>query len=129
LVIVTRRPEYACRSCSNGVVQAQAPARLIPGGMPTEATVAHVLVSKYANHLPLYRPAQIYSRQGIDLDRSTLAAWIEKAANDLKPMYSALFADLKLSSKLIIDETRAKVLDPKAGKTKTAYFWAVTRDD
>mgnify|MGYP001092779484 CR=1 FL=1 len=73
-VIITRRPKYACRSCTNGVVQAPAPARLIPGGMPTEATVAHVIVSKYADHLPLYRQAQIYSRQGIDLDRSTLAA-------------------------------------------------------
>ncbi|HQV16385.1 MAG TPA: IS66 family transposase zinc-finger binding domain-containing protein, partial [Denitromonas sp.] len=60
-VIVTRRPRYACRSCTDGVVQAPAPARLIPGGMPTEATVAHVLVSKYADHLPLYRQAQIYS--------------------------------------------------------------------
>jgi transposase len=76
-VVVTRRPKYACRSCEDGIVQAPAPARLIPGGMPTEATVAHVLVSKYADHLPLYRQAQIYSRQGIDLDRSTLAAWGE----------------------------------------------------
>ena len=76
-VIVTRRPKYACRSCSNGVVQgeplcaigsrtmASAPARLIQGGMPTEATVAHVLVCKYADHLPLYRQAQIYGRQGV----------------------------------------------------------------
>jgi len=54
-VIVTRRPRYACRSCTDGVVQAPAPGRLIPGGMPTEALVAHVLVSKYADHLPLYR--------------------------------------------------------------------------
>jgi transposase len=69
-VIVTRRPKYACRSCTNGVVQAPAPARLIPGGMPPEATVAHVLASKYADHLPLYRQAQIYNRQGVDLDRS-----------------------------------------------------------
>ncbi len=61
-VIVTRRPRYACRSCTDGVAQAAAPARLIPGGMPTEAMVAHVLVSKYADHLPLYRQAQIYSR-------------------------------------------------------------------
>ena len=87
-VIVTRRPMYACRSCSNGIVQAPAPARLIPGGMPTEATVAHVLVTKYAVHLPLYRQAQIYSRQGIDLDRSTLAAWVGKAAYELKPVFT-----------------------------------------
>jgi transposase len=128
-VMVTRRPKYACRSCSNGVVQAPAPARLIAGGMPTEATVAHVLVSKYADHLPLYRQAQIYSRQGIDLDRSTLAAWVGKAAYELKPVFTALIADLKRSTKLFMDETRAPVLDPKAGKTKTGYFWALARDD
>lgn len=75
-VIVTRRPKYACRSCEDGIVQAPAPAWLIPGGLPTEALVAHVLVSKYADHCPLYRQAQIYTRQGIDLDRSTLAAWV-----------------------------------------------------
>jgi transposase len=72
-VLVTRRPKYACRACEGTVVQAPAPARLIEGGLPTEATVAHVLVSKYADHLPLYRQAQIYARQGIALDRSTLA--------------------------------------------------------
>ena len=114
-VIVTRRPKYACRSCSNGVVQAPAPARLIPGGMPTEATVAHVLVSKYADHLPLYRQAQIYSRQGVangartggaplaTLDRSTLAAWVGKAAYELKPVFNALIADLKRSTKLFME--------------------------
>lgn len=69
-VIVTRRPKYTCLSCTDGVVQAPAPARLIPGGMPTEATIAHVLVSKYADHLPLYRQAQIYCREGVDFDRS-----------------------------------------------------------
>ena len=61
-VIVTRRPKYACRSCEGGITQAPAPAHIISGGMPTEATLAHVLVSKYADHLPLYRQAQIYSR-------------------------------------------------------------------
>jgi len=128
-VIVTRRPKYACRSCTNGIVQAPAPARLIPGGMPTEATVAHVLVSKYADHLPLYRQAQIYSRQGIDLDRSTLAAWVGKAAFELRPVFDALITDLKRSKKLFMDETRAPVLDPGRRKTKTGYFWALARDD
>ena len=128
-VIVTRRPKYACRSCEDGVVQAPAPARLIPGGMPTEATVAHVLVSKYADHLPLYRQAQIYTRQGIDLDRSTLAAWVGKAAFELRPVFDALIANLKRSSKLFMDETRAPVLDPGRRKTKTGYFWALARDD
>jgi transposase len=64
-VLVTCRPKYACRRCEDGVQQALAPARLIEGGMPTEATIAQVLVSKYADHLPLYRQAQIYARQGI----------------------------------------------------------------
>jgi transposase len=62
------------------------PTHIIAGGMPTEATLAHVLVSKYADHLPLYRQAQIYSRKGIDLDRSTLAAWVGKSAFELIPV-------------------------------------------
>lgn len=78
-VIVVRRPKYACRACEDVVVQAPAPARLIEGGLPTEATVAQILVSKYADHLPLYRQAQIYARQGINLDRSTLADWVGRA--------------------------------------------------
>ncbi|WP_299154287.1 IS66 family transposase [uncultured Tateyamaria sp.] len=128
-VIVTRRPRYACRSCESGIVQAPAPAHLIPGGMPTEATVAHVIVGKYADHLPLYRQAQIYGRQGIDLDRSTLAAWVGRAAFELKPVYDALLANLKQSTKLFMDETIAPVLDPGRRKTKTGYFWALARDD
>jgi len=99
------------------------------GGMPTEATIAHVLVSKYADHLPLYRQAQIYSRQGIDLDRSTLTGWVGKAAYELRLVFDALLADLKGSSKLFMDETRAPVLDPDRKKTKTGYFWALARDD
>ncbi|MDX1011324.1 IS66 family transposase [Sinorhizobium medicae] len=129
-VIVTRRPKYACRACTDGVVQAPAPARLIQAGLPTEATVAHVLVSKYADHLPLYRQAQIISRQGIDLDRSTLADWVGRAAYELRPVFDALIADLKRSTKLFMDETRAPVLDPGSrNKTKTGYFWALARDD
>ena len=128
-VIVTRRPKYACRSCTDGVVQAPAPARLIAGGLPTEATIAHVLVSKYADHLPLYRQVQIYSRQGVELDRSTLADWVGRAAFELRPIFDALIADLKRSTKLFMDETRAPVLDPGRRKTKTGYFWALARDD
>ncbi|TAY82665.1 IS66 family transposase [Rhizobium leguminosarum] len=128
-VIVTRRPKYACRACTDGVLQAPAPARLIQAGLPTEATVAHVLVSKYADHLPLYRQAQIMSRQGVDLDRSTLADWVGRAAYELRPVFDALIADLKRSTKLFMDETRAPVLDPGSRKTKTGYFWALARDD
>lgn len=128
-VIVTRRPKYACRSCEGGIAQAPAPAHIIAGGMPTEATLAHVLVSKYADHLPLYRQAQIYSRQGIDLDRSTLAAWVGRSAFELTPVYQALMADLKRCTKLFMDETPAPVLAPGRRRTKTGYFWALARDD
>ena len=72
-VIVTIRPKYACRKCGEGVTQAPAPAHLIEGALPTEGVLAHVLVSKFADHLPLYRQSQIYVRSGIDLHRSTLA--------------------------------------------------------
>jgi len=128
-VTVTRRPKYACRSCEDGITQMPAPAHLVPAGLPTENLIAHVLVSKYADHLPLYRQAQIYARQGIDLDRSTLACWVGKAAFELTPVFECLLKDLKTSTKLYMDETRAPVLDPSKGKTKTGYFWALARDD
>jgi len=128
-VIVTRRPKYACRSYTDSVAQALAAARLIHAGMPTDATIAHVLVSKYADHLPLYRQAQIMSRQGVDLDRSTLADWVGRAAFELRPVFDALITDLKRSPKLFMDETRAPVLDPGSRKIKTGYFWALARDD
>ena len=128
-VLVVRRPKYACRACEEVVVQAPAPARLIEGGLPTEATVAQVLVSKYADHLPLYRQAQIYARQGINLDRSTLADWVGRAAWLLRPVQERLLMRLKGSTKLFADETTAPVLDPGRGRTKTGQLWAYARDD
>jgi transposase len=128
-VLVVRRPKYACRACEDVVVQMPAPARLIEGGLPTEATVAQVLVSKYADHLPLYRQSQIYARQGIALDRSTLADWVGRAAFHLRPVHEHLLARLKASPKLFADETTAPVLDPGRGRTKTGQLWAYARDD
>ena len=128
-VLVIRRPKYACRACEDVVVQAPAPPRLIEGGIPTEATVAQVLVSKYADHLPLYRQAQIYARQGVILDRSTLADWVGRAAFLLRPVHERLLAILKGSTKLFADETTAPVLDPGRGRTKTGQLFAYARDD
>jgi transposase len=128
-VLVVRRPKYACRACEDVVIQAPAPARLIEGGLPTEATVAHVLVAKYADHLPLYRQAQIYERQGIQLDRSTLADWVGRAAFHLRPIRERILANLRSSAKLFADETTAPVLDPGRGRTKTGQLWAYARDD
>jgi transposase len=128
-VLVVRRPKYGCRACEGAVVQAPAPARLIEGGLPTEATVAQVIVSKYADHLPLYRQAQIYARQGISLDRSTLADWVGRAAWFLKPLHARLLEALTRSTKLFADETSAPVLDPGRGRTKTGQLWTYARDD
>ena len=128
-VLVTRRPRYGCRACEATPVQAPAPPRIVEGGLPTEALIAHVLISKYADHLPLYRQAQIYARQGITLDRSTLADWVGRAAWWLTPLRDHLLADLKRSPRLFADETTAPVLDPGRGRTKTGQLWAYARDD
>jgi transposase len=128
-VLVVRRPKYACRACAEGVAQAPAPERLIEGGIPTERLVAHVVTGKYADHQPLYRQAQIYARQGIALDRSTLADWVGRAAFTLEPLHARLFEQLKGSTKLFADETTAPVLDPGRGRTKSGQLWAYARDD
>ena len=128
-VIVTVRPKYACRKCEEGVTQAPAPAHLIESGLPTEGMLAHVMVSKFADHLPLYRQAQIYARSGIDLHRSTLALWVGKGSFELRPVYECLKGELKTSDNLALDETTVRVLDPGRGKTKTGYMWTMARDE
>ena len=128
-VLVTRRPRYGCRSCESAVVQAPAPARIVEGGIPTEALIAQVLVAKYADHLPLYRQAQIYARQGVQLDRSTLADWVGRAAWYLRPLRDHVLERLRRSTRLFADETTAPVLDPGRGRTKTGQLWAYARDD
>lgn len=106
-----------------------APARIVEAGLPTEALIAHVLVGKYADHLPLYRQAQIYARQGVQFDRSTLSDWVGRAAWWLAPLRDHLLTELKRSPKLFADETTAPVLDPGRGRTKTGQLWAYARDD
>ena len=130
LVIETVRPRYACNRCKGGgVVQAAAPASLIEGGLPTEGVLAHVLISKYGDHLPLYRQSQIYARLGLDLHRATLADWVGKASFHLRPVVDCLAAELKTSGKLGVDETTIRVLDPGRGRTKTGYMWTMVRDE
>jgi transposase len=128
-VIVTHRPKYACRACEQAVVQAPAPERLIKGGLPTEAMVAHVLVSKYAWHLPLYRQSQMLRTQGLDIKRAILAFWVGYAAAELTPVYLRMRELILGSAKIAMDETTAPVLDPGRGQTKKGYFWAIARDD
>ena len=135
-VIVERRPKYGCRTCEKtgaddvaGIIQAPAPAHLIEGGLPTEAFVADVLVSKHADHMPLYRQSQILARIRVNIERSTLAQWAGAGAAELQPLHDYLIRSLKASPKLFCDETRCPVLDPGRGKTKTGFMWALARDD
>src|SRR5215218_7667152 len=102
-VIVTKRPKLACRACTRVVLQAPAPARLVEGGTPTEATVAHVLVSRYADHLPLYRQAQILARQGIEIGREILASWVGTAATEIVPVVRRMHEILLGSARLFGD--------------------------
>ncbi len=104
-VVVTKRPKLACRACAGVVLQAPAPARLVEGGMPAEATVAHVLVSRYADHLPLYRQSQILARQGIGIGREVLASWVGTAAAEIAPVVRRMHEILLGSPRLFADET------------------------
>lgn len=127
-VVITRRPKYRLPSCEDGVLQAETRARLIEGGLPTEATVAQVLVSKYADYLPLYRQAQIYGRQGIALDRSTLADG-SGTLPSICVLHERLLTVLRARSKLFANETTVPVLDPSRGRTMTGQLWPYFADD
>jgi transposase len=128
-VKVVCRPRYACRACEETVVQAPAPDRPIDGGMATEALVAHVVVSKFCDSLPLYRQAQMLKRQGIALDRSTLSTWVGRACWWLTPIYDLVLSTVLSSGKVFADETTLPVLDPGRGKTKTGRLWCYAVDD
>jgi len=121
--------KYGCRAAEGAVVQAPVPERLIKSGIPTERLVASVVVDKFAWHNALYRQAQIVKLQGLPVDRFTLAFWVGVAAVELKPIYQRMKGNLIGSPKIAVDETRAPVLDPGRGRTKTGYFWAISRDD
>jgi transposase len=128
-VRVTRRPRYACRACEGAVVVAPAPERPIDGGMATEALVAHVVVSKFCDSLPLYRQAQMLARQGVMLDRSTLSNWVGQACWWLTPLYELVVNTVLSSTKLFADDTTLPVLDPGRGRTKTGRLWCYAVDD
>ena len=128
-VRVTRRPRYGCRACEGAVVQAPAPDRLLDGGMATEALVAHIVVAKFCDHLPLYRQAGMLARQGVTLDRSTLASWVGRACWWLTPLYDLVLGTMLSSSKLFADDTTLPVLDPGRGRTKTGRLWCYAVDD
>jgi len=127
---VTRhvRPKLSCRSCE-GIAQAPAPSLPIERGLAGAGLLAHVLVAKYADHLPLYRQAEIYARAGIDLDRSTLAGWVGQTARLVRPLVEAIGAHVMAAERVHADDTTVPVLDPGRGKTKTGRLWCYARDD
>ena len=122
------RPRLAC-ACCDRIVQAPAPSRPIDRGIPGPGLLAHVVVSKYADHLPLYRQAGIYAREGVELDRSTLADWVGSAARLLDPLVAAIKAHVLAGEKLHGDDTPVPVLQPGRGTTKTGRLWTYVRDD
>jgi len=128
-VLRTIRPKYACRGCTDGVVQAKVLPRLIESGMASTALVSHVVVSKFAWYLPLYRQVQILAGQGVHLDRATLAGWVKRAAWWLKSLYELQLRTIQASPRLFCDETPMPVLDPGRHRTRTCQFWAHAMDD
>ncbi|MGB7169106.1 MAG: IS66 family transposase, partial [Acidobacteriaceae bacterium] len=122
------RPKFACSQCEV-VVEAPAPSRPIARGLAAPGLLAHVLVSKYADHCPLYRQAEIYARQGVELDRSTLAGWVGATSELLAPLVDAVRHHVLAVTKLHADDTPVPVLAPGNGKTKTSRLWTYVRDD
>jgi transposase len=127
-VIRTVRPKLSCSGCSQ-IVQAPAPSRVIDRGLAGPGLLAHILVAKYADHLPLYRQAEIYRREGVDLDRSTLADWVGGASRTLQPLVESLKKYVLGGEKLHGDDVPVPVLEPGNGKTKTGRLWTYVRDD
>jgi transposase len=122
------RPKLAC-SCCDAIVQAPAPSRPIERGIAGPGLLAHVLVAKFADHLPLYRQAVIYARDGVDLDRALLASWVGAASALLRPLVDAIRRHVLAGAKLHADDTPIPVLAPGNGKTKTARLWTYVRDN
>jgi len=122
------RPKLACVACE-AIFQASAPSRPIVRGMAGPALLAHVMVSKYCDHQPLYRLSRIYRRAGVDIDRSTMAGWIGKGGELIDPLLSALGRYTLAGAKVHADDTPVPVLDPGRGRTKTGRLWVYVRDD
>jgi transposase len=122
------RPKYACRKC-DAITQAPAPSMPTPRGRATPSMLAHLLVAKYCDHLPLYRQCEIYARQGMELDRSTLCDWVGQAAWLLAPIAAAIRSHVFAAEKIHGDDTTVPVLEPGLGRTRTGRLWVYVRDD
>ena len=128
VVIRHLRTKLSCTKC-DCIVQAEAPSRPIERGVAGPGLLAHVLVSKYCDHLPLYRQSEMYARQDVELERSTLADWVGSTSRLLEPLVEALRRYVMAAGKLHADDTPVPVLSPGNGKTKTGRLWTYVRDD
>lgn len=122
------RPRLACPACDS-IVQASAPSRPVDRGMAGAGLLPHVLVSKYADHTPLYRLSQIYARQGVDLQRSTLTDWVGAAAALLSPLAQAIGRHVLAAAKIHTDDTPIRVLGGQGQQVRTGRLWTYVRDD
>jgi hypothetical protein len=122
------REAFSCRDCE-AVIQAPAPNHAIARGRAGPALLAHIMVSKFDDHLPLYRQAEIYARDGVHLETSTLSGWVGATAAALAPLVNTLKADVMASDVFHGDDTPVPVLAPGAGKTKTGRLWVYVRDE
>ena len=122
------RPKLSCRGCES-IAQAPAPSLPIHRGLASPGLLSHVLVAKYCDHLPLYRQAEIYAREGVELDRSTMADWVGQTARLMRPLVEAVGTHVMSAERVHGDDTTVPVLDPGRGKTKTGRLWCYARDD
>jgi transposase len=122
------REKLSCRACDT-VVAAPAPDHAIARGRAGAGLLAHIVVSKFDDHLPLYRQAEIYARDGLSLETSTLSGWVGATAAALTPLVDALAADIIGSDTLHVDDTPVPVLAPGTGRTKTGRLWVYVRDE
>ena len=127
-VIRNLRPKFSCRVCES-IAQAAAPELPIRRGRATAGLLAHVLVAKFADHLPLYRQSEIYAREGVELERSTLADWVGQSAALLRPLVDVLARHVVSGERVHADDTPVPVLAPGEGRTKTGRLWAYLRDE
>ena len=127
-VIVHARPKMSCRDCEK-IMQEPMPSLPIEKGMPGPGLLAHVLIAKYDDHLPLYRQSEIYAREGMGLDRSTLAEWVGKMGFLLTPLAEAIGQHARAGATIHADDTPVPVLEPGRGKTKVGRLWVAVRDE
>jgi transposase len=127
-VIVHSRPKMSCRDCEK-ITQEPMPSLPIIRGMPGPGLLAHILIARFDDHLPYYRQSEIYARDGVELDRSTLAEWVGQMANLIDPLADAIGKHVRAGQAIHADDTPVPVLDPGRGKTKVGRLWVAVRDE